>query len=102
MSVLDDLERLDKAATPGEWKYGNVFKDKCYANGELVFQERDGWNAKQADRDLISASRNALPALLRLARAAENECRQCATRAGVGTCVWCEIKEPLHALGIEV
>ena len=107
MSVLDDLERLDKAATPGEWKYGNVFKDKCYANGELVFQERDGWNAKQDDRDLIAASRNALPALLRLARAAEQSVKDLNYSSGStieddACCARDSLSAALRDLGVEV
>ena len=98
MSVLDDLERLEKAATPGKWKYGNVFKDKCYANGELVFQERDGWNAKQDDRDLIAASRNALPALLRLARAAAMHLSDELGDYGPVD----DMREALRELGVEV
>jgi predicted nucleotidyltransferase len=86
--VIDELERLERAATPGPWgefaesgdwwveQRGDDGGPACNPNGsptgfvcESNTDERGQW-AKQEDIDLMIAARNALPALLRVARAA--------------------------------
>lgn len=82
--VLGRLERLEAEATPGEWKIVAP-----YADPDLDDDERCGWAvgtthsmtnlvcftdsfSEEGSRDalLIAESRNALPALLEVARAA--------------------------------
>ena len=53
MTVLDDLERLEREATPGPWIWTDFLMPR------------------RADRDLTIAAVNHLPALIEIARAAE-------------------------------
>jgi hypothetical protein len=58
---LDELERLEKEATPGPWEY--------FANGTLSGQYSDlACGLLDEEGILIAAMRNALPELIRLAR----------------------------------
>lgn len=72
--MLDELERMEKAATPGPW-YSNRTEpapyEICSGNPRTpdllaAVVPEYGMNA-----DLIVAARNALPALLAVARAAQ-------------------------------
>ncbi len=79
---LDELQRLHEAATKGPWTY-----DRCkrpYSRGGYSVLGPDGtrifWENYNGDADiegddddvnLVLAMRNALPALLRVARAAD-------------------------------
>ena len=68
MTTLDELARLLAEATPGPWKqdsslvYAGGFHGDCF--------DTEQWCASDADAALIAAAVNALPKLLRLARAA--------------------------------
>lgn len=90
--TFDELERLERAATPGNWHpvpMGfNVGEDGLCIDpvGTEVHPYADvvakvgvlgvGRSARQvwADARLIAAARNALPALLRVARASQTYC----------------------------
>lgn len=75
MSKLDDLEKAEQAATPGPWQ-------EFAESGDWWIEQSDGAyngtgvlvggspNWEQRDLDLALAARNALPALLRVVRAA--------------------------------
>lgn len=98
--TLDDLEKLEKAATPGPWEHDlDVFDSEeyeiqaCVTNGKAVdllaliatgvhareSGDADPLNKKQwalareskaqADAAFIAAARNALPELIKIARA---------------------------------
>jgi hypothetical protein len=86
---LDELERLEQAATPGPWETSECDCDRaCKVN----ISDADGYGiamcwpyanirtalkkdqcASQADAALIVAARNALPALIRRIRELEQE-----------------------------
>lgn len=74
-SWIEELERLEAAATRGPWALSKWKALEIVANDErmTIVCEVSGAPsnaASVADRDLIAASRNALPTLLRLARLA--------------------------------
>jgi hypothetical protein len=80
--VIDELERMERAATPGEWKprfYGGPdYLDGAQMEGHL-YAGTEWWDdtvlyANEADLEFIAAARNALPALLRAIKAG----RECA------------------------
>lgn len=60
---IDELQRLHEAATKGPWEAGSYF---VWAEDEHCVCAADTEN-----QALIAAMRNALPALLRVARAAQ-------------------------------
>lgn len=70
MNKLDRLKDLEAKATPGPWKYGDMYED----NRENDIVEPDGYAVIHRDSgcytpdsptaDLIIAMRNALPKLL--------------------------------------
>lgn len=70
---LDEIERLEAQATPGPWQ-ASTSEGDVFVNGadmssfvcHLGTEAPDG----MADAAFIAAARNALPALLRVARAA--------------------------------
>lgn len=64
--TIDELEKLEKAATPGPWaeEEGDVMGPGD-VNGYANWITSD---AEQADAALIAAARNALPELLRIVR----------------------------------
>jgi len=64
---LDELKRLDAEATPGPWRDTDYGVERVGVYGEIVEDPRMG----EPDRALIAAARNALPALLAVAEAAE-------------------------------
>lgn len=81
MSDLDKLEQLEKAATPGPWNADyvqaairhlsrNVDPDYYCTEEQSLSGNGDVFNRRE-DGPLIAAARNALPALLAVARAAE-------------------------------
>lgn len=85
MGLLDDLERLEKAATTGPWTlYRCQFSVRdsetfghepsaCGINGESYDASRDACNhtLPMSEGELIVAARNALPRLLEVAMAAK-------------------------------
>ena len=85
MSILDDLEAAEKAATPGPWANDGRYlaTNEPYPlvgapDGDYHSRVADcafygAWGDEQchANAAFIALSRNALPALLRVARAAE-------------------------------
>jgi hypothetical protein len=89
MKTLDELDRLEKAATAGHWFYDHNGKPECeleslddkdVPHGDIWFRDEDGhrtavaesiwWDG--ADGELIAAMRNNIRALIEVARAAEN------------------------------
>lgn len=83
MTVLDRLNALRTEATPGPWHWlsGNetdqwaapdqVIRYRVLESaGRAVLQHAQTWQIRDAEADLIVAAVNALPALLRIARAA--------------------------------
>jgi hypothetical protein len=82
-NILDHLQRLHEAATTGPWKSHGLLVDGEEHDDYIIgaaecFREVDG--------ELIAAMRNALPALLRVARAAR--------------VVTCDGREDLDACGV--
>lgn len=71
MSVLDRLEALRAEATPGPWTDDSGYRVR-EAEGEVITEGKymPGWNGH--DSTLIAETHNALPALLRIARAADS------------------------------
>lgn len=71
--TLDELERLEREATKAMWGTttwdGLLFVSSTNL-GEYVCELGLGSKAAERDAALIAAARNALPALLRVARAA--------------------------------
>lgn len=79
-SQLDELERLEREATPGEWRAGAVEKDAIFIRhdeglagpgGERVLLRANKHYPHAIDVEFIAAARNALPALLAAARELE-------------------------------
>ncbi len=73
-NLLDTLEALERQATPGPWEEHESPEEGFWiesANGGLVSTDTGLhiW-PREADTNLMIAARNALPALLRMARAA--------------------------------
>lgn len=84
MKVLDELERLEQAATPGPWhsvRNGGLPLSVCRPDQrEIIFTaeyfvykgiDQEWRHTRGPDLDLIAQSRNALPALIRVAQAAD-------------------------------
>jgi hypothetical protein len=71
---IEELQRLHEAATKGPWRPQADDEHDIEADaGEVVgnYDWEEGGCIHRGDRDLIVAMRNALPALLRVARAAQ-------------------------------
>jgi hypothetical protein len=72
--TLEELEQLLAAATPGPWEYQNR-RVYCGESERLVLTANAlPRNHGSADLQLIAAAVNALPAFVRLARAAQRMC----------------------------
>lgn len=74
MSALDELERLEREATAGPWRNGTSVHRTLYGFGNAdgyTIEMLIGMLDEPADARLIVAMRNRLPALLKVARAAE-------------------------------
>lgn len=72
--MLDELERLDQAATPGPWAANRGSHGVMVLSPLNIIVATCSWGtdeANTANSALICAARNALPALLRVARAAQ-------------------------------
>jgi hypothetical protein len=74
--TLDELERLEKAATPGKWhqrhrRFVSLIPEGANGMGAEIAGNTIANVANPDDAALIAASRNALPDLLRIARAAQ-------------------------------
>lgn len=71
---LTELERLEKAATPGPWHAGRRHMRRCpeavRGMGDCLPGNVFATFMDQDDCSMVEAARNALPALLRIARAA--------------------------------
>jgi hypothetical protein len=69
---IDELERLLAEASPGPWEAKRDYsKDWLIAgHGKILVDSMDSGPHGERDIRLIAAARNALPALLRVARAA--------------------------------
>lgn len=90
MKILDKLEELEAVATPAPWKYdcGNNeieheesrFGICCFSNWSEALSDYKNWTGGRPEfphfhrdnAEYIAAIRNAAPALLRVARAAES------------------------------
>jgi hypothetical protein len=71
MSItIDQLEKLEKAATPGPWTIGRGVVINGAEYGGLNISRTATMGDKGDDLELIAAARNALPALLAVAKAA--------------------------------
>lgn len=100
MSTLDELERLEKAATPGPWYLffaktldGEEFDGISSAGGGVVSNPQryhlDEPYIKRPDAALIAAARNALSELIKIAKAvAAGDGQACGGLEGHE--VWCE------------
>ena len=101
--MLDELERLDRAATPGRWEIqGRMFVYVASASGPKI--ACCGVPDSEADRHnaaFIAAARNALPALLRVARAADSgewhSSKDCQAEGRAATCELCQALAVLEA-----
>lgn len=82
MKILDKLEQLEKAATPGPWAWGPKLSEDEEKDDIDHINDRDGDPVIVRDSgvyppdvptaEMIIAARNALPQLIRVARAAED------------------------------
>ena len=77
--LLDEIERLDKRATPGPWASQGITPDHGLFEGIVVHQEGEpGAIAEvqpvRSDAELVALSRTALPALAQAVRAVLKEC----------------------------
>ena len=63
--LLDDIDRLDKRATPGPWRLQHVMGGDFLVHGDEDIAEAWG----EGNAEFISLSRTALPALSRAVRA---------------------------------
>lgn len=92
-AVLAELERLEKAATPGPWYHdakfqvGSVSDDDDQSFGMLIPLADVFGDNREVDINLIVTARNALPSLLHRLRTAEADQRK--------------LDAVVHALGIE-
>lgn len=85
---LDTLRALEAAATPGPWTLGTRNEHGIVLSPEHGLVVSSPWTATgRADNDaaLIAAARNALPALLTIARALPED-----PGFGGSWCLWCE------------
>ncbi len=70
--TLDELERLERAATPGPWftEDDTRYSEGCTIGSAPVMTAHTSWTAPAKNDDrLIAAARNALPDLIKIARA---------------------------------
>ena len=93
MKILDRLQELEQAATPGPWKADNDNRQIVFSNGDCRLV---AWVSDE-DRDIIAALRNAAPALIRVARAAhwyhqDSQKAPCQ----IGVCGLCEALKELE------
>jgi hypothetical protein len=76
---LDQLEKLEKAATPGPWFWGVVDTTQLCEPaivtdaGDIIFSENGSSSGQigREDKDFVLAIRNAAPDLIAAARAAD-------------------------------
>jgi hypothetical protein len=72
MIDLDELERLEKAATPGPWRTGPINYANIYAqDGDLILLAIKDRPRTVEDVQILITVRNAFPHLLTIARAAD-------------------------------
>lgn len=79
MKVLDELERLSKAATPGPWKTEATERENSdwvhfnykSLHGYVLSVYGSHITANKNDAELIAAMRNSIDALINVARAAQ-------------------------------
>lgn len=72
IKILDELERLQAAATPGPW--ARARKPVIEPNFYIVANSRWNWDGgplAKPDADYLVKAMNTLPALIHVARAAE-------------------------------
>jgi hypothetical protein len=102
MTTLDELEKLEKAATPGPWKWSLRHEShdrEAFAKGPSHLGDHNYQKAR-ADAELVAAARNALPDLLKIARAAANYARMAPPRGHVDEPArLAEMREALRAVG---
>lgn len=104
MSVLEELERLEKAATAGKWHAQGYVSDpgrpKWWAitsTEDPHMVSGDGFLLDGADARLIVAMRNALPALLNVARAAEAAAAMGVPTTDAEVAAWIAARDALRA-----
>jgi hypothetical protein len=68
---IDELQRLHEAATKGPWRANGDFVDGDFVDGDDSAYIGVAECYRPSNAELIAAMRNALPALLRVARAAK-------------------------------
>lgn len=83
--TLDELDHLEKEATPGPWEVeadpsgcdpGRI--EYIHARGEQIVKTDNGiYGPSLADAELITAARNMLPDLIKIARAAQELRKAC-------------------------
>ena len=69
MNLLDELERLEKEATPGYHWHGDGLFGKT-KTGDIMIQGLSGRHFRKEDKEFIAASRNAVPKLIAALRVA--------------------------------
>ena len=120
-AMLDELERLEKAATPGDWVYRHLeihpdirskddnapdawnevhrVNDDPYKSICGLASTRGAYELEEANGQFIAAARNALPTLLRLARrAGEMEAFAEVFDAAFGLCCGYDWNHGSHAI----
>lgn len=102
---IEELRRLEQAATPGPWsefcESGDWWVARKDAEGgplESVCDSNTNIWADQDDIELMIAARNALPALLRVAEAAREVCNDYAPTEGPQTPAFALLRAALAAL----
>ena len=77
--LLDEIEQLDKDATPGPWISEGITPDHGLFDGIVIYREGEpGAIAEvqpiRSDAELVALSRTALPDLAQAVRAVLKEC----------------------------
>lgn len=97
MTALDELERLDQEeATPGPWRCGTKVRRTLY-RAESMGVGLLGLLDRHEDTALIVAMRNALPALLNVARAAEAAAAMGVPTTDAEVAAWIAARDALRA-----
>jgi len=104
--TLDELDRLEKAATPGPWVHFDGAPE--HGNAYVSGPEPDNWTAAEcfgsdpdADAALIAAARNALPGLLAIAQAAQKLLAVCPPWSPEAFTKLHDLYDAMRAAGIE-
>jgi len=93
--TIDELRRLEREATPGEWVAGKYFIFRRENEYETIFSRGRGedYEISEADENLICSTRNALPALLDELESLRNQ-KKCTCPTHQRGCELCLLGNP--------